>query len=115
MWMVDPKIMCVKHLLGEHVECHMFLGTLKKAKKIDGYVRNNCFELETLKKRHDDLVEEMKRRGMNHKTPIEESDCCFDSCYDKFLDKKINQVESLQDLLQRCPSCRANFTKPVLE
>lgn len=30
MWLVPPSHMCRKHLLGEHVELHMLLGTLKK-------------------------------------------------------------------------------------
>lgn len=28
MWMVDPKIMCRKHLLGEHLELHMLAGCI---------------------------------------------------------------------------------------
>jgi hypothetical protein len=28
MWMVPPKVMCRKHLLGEHVEIHMLAGSL---------------------------------------------------------------------------------------
>ena len=34
MWLVPPSHMCRKHLLGEHVELHMLLGTLKKGKSI---------------------------------------------------------------------------------
>jgi hypothetical protein len=45
MWMVPTKIMCDKHLLGEHVEHHMFLGSLKQGFNLDGYVKNNLFEL----------------------------------------------------------------------
>ena len=41
MWMVDPKIMCRKHLLGEHVEHHMFVGTINKRISIVGYLRDN--------------------------------------------------------------------------
>ena len=59
MWLVDPKILCQKHLCGEHVEMHMFLGTLKKGKKIDGFLKNNLFEPRVLHKRHEELKEEM--------------------------------------------------------
>ena len=38
MWMVDPKKMCRKHLLGEHVEIHMMVGTLLKGRSIDGFL-----------------------------------------------------------------------------
>ena len=30
MWMIDPKLLCRKHLLGEHLEIHMFVGTINK-------------------------------------------------------------------------------------
>jgi hypothetical protein len=33
MWMVDPRLVCSKHLLGEHVELHMFVGCLLKRKR----------------------------------------------------------------------------------
>jgi hypothetical protein len=29
MWMVNPRIMCGNHLLGEHLETHMFYGIIK--------------------------------------------------------------------------------------
>jgi hypothetical protein len=28
MWMVDPRIMCRNHLLGEHAEIHMFVWNI---------------------------------------------------------------------------------------
>ena len=59
MWLVNPEIMCQKHLCGEHVEMHMFLGTLKKRKKVDGYITNNLFEPRLLYQRHKNLAEEM--------------------------------------------------------
>lgn len=37
-WLVDPRCLCDKHLLGEHVEHHMFIGTLRKNKSIQGYL-----------------------------------------------------------------------------
>ncbi len=51
-WLCDPKILCNKHLLGEHVEHHMFVGTLKAKKNVDGYVRNNLLEISSL---HDGM------------------------------------------------------------
>ena len=32
MWMLPPAGMCRKHLLGEHVELHMLLGSLRRGK-----------------------------------------------------------------------------------
>lgn len=113
MWMCDPRIMCTRHLLGEHVECHMFLGTLKKNKGIKGYLRNNCFEPKSLKQRHDNLVDEMKRRGWNgHKTPIEEPECDCILCLpisEQYWE--VDKEKSLCDLLDRCPECKERHEK----
>lgn len=32
MWVVNPKILCRKHLLGEHVELHMATGHLQRGR-----------------------------------------------------------------------------------
>jgi Pyrimidine dimer DNA glycosylase len=32
MWLVDPRLMCSQHLLGEHVELHMLVGSLNRKK-----------------------------------------------------------------------------------
>lgn len=71
MWMLNPERMCRKHLLGEHVECHMILGSMKKGYSLDGFAKKNCLELAALIGRHDTLSEEMRRRGYKHKSPID--------------------------------------------
>lgn len=70
MWMVNPKKMCRKHLLGEHVELHMFVGTIKKGISIQGYIDNGLVNPRMIKKRHKELVKEMERRGYNHNSPL---------------------------------------------
>lgn len=103
LWMVDPKILCRKHLLGEHVECHMFLGTLKKKLKMDGYISNNLFEPKSLQTRHDALVSEMINRGYNHNSPLEVNP----ELIERFsTDIIIDVSKSLNDLLGRCPLCK---------
>lgn len=72
MWCVDPKLMCRNHLLGEHLECHMFFGALQKGQSLAGYLRNGLLDPYKLKQRHDELVEEMQRRNWNHRTPLPE-------------------------------------------
>jgi hypothetical protein len=71
MWMCDPKILCRKHLMGEHVETHMFLGSFQKKKSIAGFVEKNCAQPLALQDRHDVLAAEMVRRGYNHKSPLQ--------------------------------------------
>ena len=70
LWLVDPKLLCRKHLLGEHVECHMFVGALNKGKSVKGFLRNGLFHGPALKNRHEELAAEIERRGYNHKSPL---------------------------------------------
>jgi len=66
MWKVDPSKMCRKHLLGEHVEMHMFVGSINKGIKVDGYIRTGLVDACDISWRHTQLVDEMKRRKYNH-------------------------------------------------
>lgn len=102
MWNVDPKFMCREHLLGEHVEMHMFVGTFKRKMKIDGYILNGLVEPENVKQRHDILVKEMEARGYNHKSPIEVGDIDI-----SYLPKHIQEhkIETTEELFNRCPQC----------
>lgn len=109
-WMVNPRILCKKHILGEHVEHHMFLGSLKKKIKMDGYLNNNLLEPMALLSRHEELARELTRRKINHKSPLH-----FDLEILEYLGArkwtKIDRDISKQDLLNRCPLClqRYNF------
>ena len=84
MWMVDPKLMCLKHLMGEHVECHMFVGCIRKGLKISGskYVTTGLVEVHNLKTRHDDLAREMTSRSYQHKSPLPEINLWTEGCID---------------------------------
>jgi len=110
MWLADPKILCQKHLCGEHLEMHMFVGSILKERAVDGYLQNNLLEPKKLKERHDELADEMIRRNYNHKTPItnEEFNNCMNNLHSDQLDFrhiKIDKERSIKDLLSRCPKC----------
>ena len=98
MWMINPKIMCRNHLLGEHVECHMFVGTIKRGKNVSGYLQKGLLEIHNIKSRHDALAEEMKKRGYKHNSPIE-------FVYKQKLGK-INLRQNVVQLHSRCKECR---------
>lgn len=116
MWMVDPRILCQKHLCGEHVEMHMFLGSLKKGKKIDGFLKNNCFQPRSLFQRHEDLKLEMINRGYNHQSDICEQECeCVLDLPDEKQYWEIDKKAALKDLLDRCPECRKRFNLHKME
>ena len=97
-WLVNPRLMCRKHLLGEHVEHHMFVGTLNKGISIKGYLEKGLLETHSLIKRHNELVKEMKKRGFNHNSPLPK--------FQKVRKGKINVSENLKELRKRCEECR---------
>lgn len=117
MWLCDPKILCRKHLLGEHVEMHMFVGTLLKKKSIIGYLYNNLFEPAMLSTRHKQLVEEMKNRGMNHQSEISFDDAflAYENIQPWYRTWTVERDSALKDLLSRCPSCLERCVKLKLE
>lgn len=109
MWLCDPKIMCQKHLCGEHLEMHMFLGTLKKRKKINGYLKNNLFQPRYLYQRHKELADEMIERGYDHQSPLYELDCVpILNLTNEQQYWEIDKETALKDLLDRCPVCQKN-------
>ena len=101
--MVDPRILCRKHLLGEHVETHMFRGTLKKGIRIQGYIQNNLFEPASLYERHEALATELLSRGYIHSSPF------INDVPIKDGSARINRTNSLDELLSRCPECKRRF------
>jgi hypothetical protein len=108
MWMVDPEIMCRKHLLGEHVELHMFIWAMNKNQNLSGYLNNNLLEPLSIKKRHDKLVLEMTARGYNHKSPISQPKFIRAVKKLSLSNRKIviNKDKAFWDLINRCDECK---------
>lgn len=98
MWNVEASGMCSKHLLGEHVEMHMFVGTLNKNKSIEGYINKGLVEVHNIRKRHNNLVREMKARGMNHRSPL--------PGFKTTKKGKVNVHKNKEDLINRCKECK---------
>ena len=101
--MVNPRIMCRQHLLGEHTEIHMFIGTINRKKSVDGYLQKGLLEVHNLFSRHNELVEEMKRRGYRHHSEVEEKWKTVNML--GFIDRK----QSLEDLINRCSKCKMRY------
>jgi len=97
MWNVETSQMCDKHLLGEHVEMHMFVGTINQGKSINGYVNNGLVEVDNLRKRHDKISREMRKRGMNHASPLPD--------YKKIQIGNVNIKKNEIELKRRCKNC----------
>ena len=103
--MVGPRGMCRKHLLGEHAEIHMIVGSLIKKKQLDGFVDNNCLEMKAIGPRHNSLSQEMIKRGYNHKSSLPE--WIRFEVSEKVLNSKVDKVAALKDLHKRCSACKS--------
>ena len=114
--MVKPEFLCDKHLLGEHGELHKFIPTFRK-----GYKVNKRFspivqlQFKGYKKRHDIIADEMIKRGMNHKSPLQDLPD-FKTIYPQYYDMEVDVNNSIEDLKHRCEKCkeRMNYEKQIL-
>lgn len=107
MWNVDPTKMCRQHLLGEHLEMHMFVGALRNGKNLYGYIENGLVCLCEVVSRHNLLAQEMVNRGYNHKSPLVMPKILPSSItIDDWTANLINVVENQIVLHNRCKNCK---------
>ena len=81
----------------------MFIGTLNRKKSVKGYLQKGLLEVHNLYSRHNELVEEMKRRGYRHHSEVEEKWKTVNML--GFIDRK----QSLEDLITRCSKCKIRY------
>jgi hypothetical protein len=98
--------MCRKHLLGEHVELHMLIGSINKDKNIDGFLKDKLVNPAAIYARHRHIVEEMLARGYNHKSPMPKTDR-------ELLYNPVDVVANLKDLSTRCEECKRRIQKEI--
>ena len=108
MWMVNPKLLCKKHLLGEHFEIHKHKHNFVKNHSINKRV-SPVVQIEpgSMKIRHDQLTKEMRRRNYNHNSPYEMPDISYLPLWQQTA--KVDLDNSLKDLCERCPDCKNNI------
>jgi len=89
------------------VEIHMFIGAISHGKSVEGYLEKGFLEVHNLYSRHEELVEEMKRRGYSHSSNVEERW--------KFAEKlgAIDREKSLEELLKRCSRCKSRYYENI--
>jgi predicted Ser/Thr protein kinase len=108
MWMLNPKLLCRNHLLGEHNEIHKHKHVFEKHYSIFGRIHPAVLiEPDNMKKRHDDLVLEMLERGYNHQSPYEQPPLSY--LPDDQRCAKVDMEYNLKDLYDRCPECRSRM------
>ena len=105
--MINPKILCRKHLLGEHGEIHKHRHNFVKKHNMAKRVELGQIEVETMKLRHDALAEEMLRRGYNHQSPYEMPDISYLPL--EIIKKRVDLKVALCDLITRCPDCKERY------
>lgn len=105
MWNINPKLLCRKHLLGEHGEIHKHRHNFVKQHRIDKRISPVVqIEPENMKKRHDELASEMIRRNYNHNSPYEQPDLSYLSSNERYA--QIDTNISIIDLVLRCDECK---------
>ncbi len=100
MWMVDPRGMCRKHLLGEHVEVHMLAGSLRRGRSIQGFINGGLLEPQNMHTRHEALAQEMIQRGYNHQSVLPAT-----PPPERRNKGRVDAEKSLQELHRRCLEC----------
>jgi hypothetical protein len=105
MWMIDPKRLCRKHLLGEHAELHKHQHNFVKHHRIDKRISPvTQIQPEDMQARHDELAQEMVNRGYNHMSPYIQPDLSYLPDGQRYA--KVDIAISLQDLRKRCQKCQ---------
>jgi hypothetical protein len=77
IWDIPCSKLCRKHLLGEHLELHCIWSIITKKSK-SPYINHPetkrwINRLGLLNLRHNEQVNEMKKRGWNHKSDLDNS------------------------------------------
>ena len=99
VWDINPEKLCRNHLLGEHREIHGIWSILTKGKK--GYANHPETlrwkgRLKALYRRHQDLVEEMAKRGYRHRSPLSEVLATGYGTQSEYVDSYEDQIRILR-------------------
>ena len=107
IWDLPPEKLCKKHLLGEHSELHAIWSIITKEKK--GYSNHPEVirwkgKLKALYLKHERIVNEMKKRGYKHNSPL---NIIFAAGKDK-QDELIDSVNE-QIIILKNKNCECKF------
>ena len=99
IWDISTENLCRQHLLGEHRELHAIWSILIYNKK--GYSNHPETlrwkgKLKALYLRHEQQVAELKKRGFNHKSPLDENLANGKNIQNELIDSIDDQIELLR-------------------
>lgn len=100
IWDLPPRLLCRKHLLGEHNELHIMWKCITEQRS--GWANHPETQrwrgrLAAMYRRHDALVREMHRRGFNHKSPLDKRRATGVCRQRVLLQSRDEQIEILRD------------------
>lgn len=105
IWDIPPDKLCRNHLLGEHSELHAIWSILTKGKK--GFAHHPETlrwrgKLKALYLTHEKIVQEMKKRGFNHKSPLNSDLVIGKSVQKDVIDSIEDQIGLLKSKKCKC-------------
>jgi len=105
IWDIPVNKLCQKHLLGEHRELHAIWSIIINNKI--GYSNHPETlrwkgKLKALYFRHEKQMIEMKKRGFNHNSPLEEKFANGDKTQNVLLDDVEEQIKILKTKKCKC-------------
>lgn len=98
MWGVPVSLLCNKHLVGEHGEIELFVWCIRHGRNLGGYYSGGLMDTRLIQTRHNELANEMVRRGLNHNSPLLYND--------RLGLGGIDVEENIRELERRCARCR---------
>lgn len=102
-WLSDPRLMCKQHILGEHLEAHIFVSKMQKETSLKGFRKGSMFfGAEFVKSRHDKIAKLLKQP---HKTPLFIGELEIKN-YPYIAPTLYDLTKSMEDLLGRCEECK---------
>ena len=105
IWDIPPNKLCNAHLLGEHRELHAIWSIIVNNKK--GYANHPETlrwngKLKALYLTHEKIVKEMKKRGFNHKSPLNKISATGISVQTDLVDSIKDQIKILKNKKCKC-------------
>jgi len=105
IWDISPKKLCNRHLLGEHSELHAIWSIITLDKK--GFAQHPetlrwSGKLKALYLRHGKIVQEMKKRGFNHRSPLNGDFAIGKSVQKDLIDPIEDQIGLLRSKKCKC-------------
>lgn len=109
MWMIDPKLLCQRHLFREHCEIHRLVAILRNGFSIRGFLYKRVIDPSRIYHRHNEIEAEIIQRGGTPNSPLSEAECCAFSRWHGSV--RIDIGRSLSDLSSCCNECQKRIGK----